>query len=168
MSKQKSLEGVWRLVSSKRTDAASGETFDNLGPNPRGCIIYRRDGQMMVMITGADRPKPASVAETTSAQRDSLFSTMVAYSGTYSFDGKTVRHHIDLAWNEMWSGTTQVRDVRTEGDRMILTTRPAPGAIEGKMGSATMIWEKVTHDARLKVQSALQLTPSMTREVRRL
>lgn len=48
------------------------------------------------------------------------------YGGTYKFDGKSVEHSIDIAWNEVWSGTKQVRTVTREGDRLTLTTPPFP------------------------------------------
>ena len=37
----------------------------------------------------------------------------------------------------------QVRDIKKDGDRLIYTTRPAPSPIDGSMGFATLIWEKV-------------------------
>ena len=68
---------------------------------------------------------------------------MSAYGGTYSFDGKTVEHHIDLAWNEVWAGTTVIRDVKVEGNRVTYTARPAIFSRDGKMSVASLVWEKV-------------------------
>ncbi len=68
---------------------------------------------------------------------------MVAYGGTYKYDGKTVTHNIDISWNENWTGTSQVRNVKLEGSRLILTTNPAPSAIDGKLGIAVLTWERV-------------------------
>jgi hypothetical protein len=62
----------------------------------------------------------------TDQQRADLHRTMSAYCGTYSFDGKKVEHHIDLTWNEVWAGTTVIRDVKVEGNRVTYTTRPTP------------------------------------------
>src|SRR5438309_11916798 len=108
---QEVLDGTWKLVSSKRTNTATGVTTDTLGPNPRGYIMYGKDGRMMVLMTRSDRPKADSIDKITDEQRTSLFSSMLAYSGTYRFDGKTIEHQIDLSWNEVWSGTAQVRDI---------------------------------------------------------
>ena len=140
---QEELEGTWQLVSSKRTNTTTGATTDSFGPNPLGYIMYSRDGRMMVLMTRSDRPKPDSIDKITNEQRNALFSSMLAYSGTYKFDGKTIEHHIDLSWNQIWSGTTQVRDIKKDGDRLIYTTRPAPFPIDGSMGFSTLIWEKV-------------------------
>ena len=140
---QEVLEGTWKLVSSTRTNTMTGATTDSFGPNPLGYIMYGKDGRMMVLLTRSDRPKPDSIDKIADEQRSRLFSSMLAYSGTYKFDGKTIEHHIDLSWNQVWSGTTQVRDIKKDGDRLIYTTQPGPSPIDGSMGFATLVWEKV-------------------------
>ena len=47
---------------------------------------------------------------------------MTAYGGTYKFDGSTIEHHIDISWNEVWTGTTQVKSVKRDADRLVYTT----------------------------------------------
>jgi hypothetical protein len=140
---QEALEGTWRLVSSTRTNTTTGATTDSFGPNPLGYIMYGKDGRMMVLITRSDRPKPDSTDKMTDEQRSRLFSTMLAYSGTYKFHGETIEHHIDGSWNQVWTGTTQIRNVKKDGDRLIYTTQPGPSPIDGSMGFATLVWEKV-------------------------
>ena len=140
---QEVLEGTWKLVSSTRTNATTGATTDSFGPNPLGYIMYGKDGRMMVLITRSDRPKPDSTDKITDEQRSRLFSSMLAYSGTYKFDGETIEHHIDGSWNQVWTGTTQIRNVKKDGDRLIYTTQPGPSPIDGSMGFATLVWEKV-------------------------
>ena len=54
-----------------------------------------------------------------------------------------MEHHIDISWNELWTGTTQFRDVKKDGNRLIYTTHPAPNARDGKMSITTLVWEKV-------------------------
>ena len=140
---QQVLEGTWKLVSSTRTNTTTGATTDSFGPNPLGYITYGKDGRMMVLITRSDRPKPDSTDKMTDEQRSRLFSSMLAYSGTYKFDGETIEHHIDGSWNQVWTGTTQIRNVKKDGDRLIYTTQPGPSPIDGSMGFATLVWEKV-------------------------
>jgi hypothetical protein len=139
---QEILEGTWKLISSIRTNTATGVTVDNHGPKPQGFITYTRDGRLAVLIVRSDRPKPQDIAKITEQERIQLFSSMLAYTGTYKFDGKTIEHQIDLSWNEVWSGTKQIRDVKREGDRLIYTTRPSPSA-DGSMAFTTVTWEKV-------------------------
>ena len=142
-SGQEILDGTWKLVDSKRTNAATGETVDTLGANPQGYIMYGRDGRMIVFETRSDRVKPGSIDTMTEQQRSQLFSSMLAYAGTYKFDGKTVEHHIDVSWNEIWNGSVQIRSVKKDGDRLIYTTPTAPSPIDGSMGYGTVIWEKM-------------------------
>jgi len=140
---QEVLDGTWRLISSTRTNTATGAIIETFGSKPQGFITYGRDGRVLVLITRADRPKAESIEKITDQQRNQLFSSMIAYAGTYNFDGKTIEHQIDVSWNEVWSGTKQIRDVKKEGDRLIYTTRPAPSPVDGSMGFGTVIWEKV-------------------------
>jgi hypothetical protein len=133
--------GTYTLISSTRKllDTGQVETFTR----ERGFITYGKDGRMLILIVRGDRPKPESIDRMTDQQRADLFRSMTAYGGTYKFDGETMEHHIDISWNEVWTGTTQFRDVKKEGDRLIYTTRPAPFVSDGKMSVVTTVWEKV-------------------------
>jgi Lipocalin-like domain len=137
------LYGTWRLVSYKRTLLATGETEDQLGKSPHGFINYGRDGRVIVIIAAEHRPKPQDLAKTTDRERAELFNSLTAYAGTYSFDGKTITHHVDISWNEIWTGTDQVRDVMLEGNKLTLTTPPAPNGHDGKMSVSILTWEKM-------------------------
>ena len=64
---------------------------------------------------------PKSIEKTTDQQRADLHRMMTAYSGTYTFDGSKVVHRLDISWNEVWAGTTNIRDVQRDGDRVIFT-----------------------------------------------
>jgi len=98
---------------------------------------------MMVIIVGDDRPNPESVEKMTDQERIGLYRSLVAYGGTYKFDGKTMEHYVDISWNEMWTGTTQFRDVRKNGELLSISTLPAPHARDGRMAVTTLLWEKV-------------------------
>ena len=133
--------GTYTLISSSRTrlDTGQVETF----ARERGFITYGKDGRMMVIIVRGDRPKAESFEKMTDQQRAELHRLMTAYGVTYKFDGKTMEHHIDISWNELWTGTTQFRDVKKDGNRLIYTTHPAPNSRDGKMSITTLVWEKV-------------------------
>jgi len=138
------LYGTWRLVSYTRTFLATGETSDLMGKSPRGFINYGRDGRVLVLIVSDKRPKPSDPAKITDQERVELHKTMTAYGGTYTYDGKTVTHHVDISWNEYWTGTDAVRDVKFDGNKLILTTRPSPTMIQdGKPITSTLTWERV-------------------------
>ena len=65
---------------------------------------------MMVLIVKDERPKPSDLAKMTDQERAELFKTLVAYGGTYTLDAKTITHHLDISWNQIWTGTDQVRN----------------------------------------------------------
>ena len=139
------LHGTWRLQSAVTTVLATGEQYDTYGKDPRGYITYGPDGRMQVMIASSLRPKPghAAIADMPDAEAKELLRTMASYAGTYAFDGKTVTHHIEISWNEVWAGTSQVRDVRFNGDQVTLTTRPAPSPRDGRPSTNALTWERV-------------------------
>jgi len=110
------IVGTYRLISANRVILATGDTEDSYGKNPIGFMTYGRDGRMMGMIVFSNRPKAESLDKMTDQQRADLFRTMIAYGGTYTFRGNSVEHHIDISWNELWTGTTVIRDIQKEGD----------------------------------------------------
>ena len=135
--------GTYRLVSSQRVIVATGETEDSYGSNPNGFITYGSDGRMMAIIVRTDRVKPESLERMTDQQRADLFRSMLAYAGRYEIHGDQIEHHIDASWNEVWTGTTVVRIVKKEGDRLIYTTKPAPFSRDGKISITKLDWEKL-------------------------
>jgi hypothetical protein len=137
------LVGTYRLLSYRRTVSATGESEDLYGKSPQGYITYGREGRMMVLFVKDERPTPSDLAKMTDQERANLFKTMVAYGGTYDFDGKTVTHHIDVSWNQIWTGTDVFRTVAVDGRRITLTTKPAPNPTDGKVGVTVLTWEKV-------------------------
>ena len=137
------IAGTYRLISANRVILATGDSEDSYGKNPIGFITYDRDGRMMGMIVFSNRPKAESLDRMTDQQRADLFRTMIAYGGTYTFRGNSIEHHIDISWNELWTGTTVIRDIKKEGDRLVYTTKPAPFPRDGKMSINTLVWEKV-------------------------
>jgi len=134
------LYGTYSLVSTtfKLLETGQVETI----PNERGFITYTKEGRMFVVLVRGDRPKADSIAKMTDQQRADLFRSMTAYTGTYRFDGQTLEHDVDISWNELWTGTRQIRHVQRDGNRIILTAKnPRPS--DGKMSETTLIWEKL-------------------------
>jgi len=136
------LIGTWRLVSTVSEDLTTGEKSNTWGPNPSGYINYGPDGRMIVINTGSDRKKPAGAAPT-DQESLALFRSCLAYAGTYTVDGNEVTHHVDISWNEAWTGTKQVRVATFDGNRVRLSTRPTPDPVSGRMSVRTITWEKL-------------------------
>jgi Lipocalin-like domain len=137
------LVGTWRLVRFTRTIVATGEAQDTFGKTPSGFIQFGRDGRMMMLVVKDQRPAPPDPEKMTDQQRADLFKTMIAYGGAYTFDGKTLTSHLDVTWNQAWTGTDIVRHVTLEGGKLILTADPHKSYVDGNVISAVMTFEKV-------------------------
>jgi hypothetical protein len=137
------LYGTWKLVSFTQRLVATGETIDVFGKNPPGFLSYSRDGRMNAILVKDKRTRVADMAQATTQDKAELFSSMYAYAGTFTVDGNTVTHHVDISWNENWTGTSQVRNVRLEGDKLYISTNPQSNGIDGKMMVGELVWEKV-------------------------
>jgi len=136
------LHGTWRLVSWTRQLLDTGETVEAFGKAPRGFLNYGRDGRVFFMMTREQRAKPEDLTKLTDAQRAELYDSMVAYAGTFTFDGKVATCNVDISWNEVWTGTAQVHNVRFEGGRLIWSTNPQTG-IDGRRVVGVFVWEKL-------------------------
>lgn len=140
---EEDLLGTWKMVGASSKDVKTGEVTQAFGgPHPVGFISYGKDHRMMTVAAYDSRLKPERVDHTTAQQRDQLFGTMFAYAGTYTVSASSVQHHIEVSWNETWTGTTVTRDISFQDGKLVLTTRPQL-SLEGKMVVLTVIWEKV-------------------------
>jgi hypothetical protein len=72
---------------------------------------------------------------------------MFAYLGTYTVEPDRVIHHLDMSWNEAWSGTEQVRFCKIEGNNLTLTSTSAKNPLDGHEVVHEVIYERATrHD----------------------
>jgi len=98
---------------------------------------------MMMLVVKDQRPAPPEPEKMTDQQRADLFKTMIAYGGAYTFDGKTLTSHLDVTWNQAWTGTDIVRQVKLEGRNLVLMADAHKSYVDGNMISAVMMFEKV-------------------------
>jgi hypothetical protein len=136
------LIGTWRLVSNTLEEIASGRKTDLMGKDPIGFISYGANGRMMILQVRSDRAKPQG-AVPTPPEAEALFKSFLGYAGTYSISGNTITHHVDLSWNESWTGTDQVRTFSFSGNRVTLATEASADPIHGIVGVRRLVWEKV-------------------------
>lgn len=139
---KRKLVGTWKLVSYIREEIPSGKKTDVMGPHPSGYLIYGADNRMMVIFVHTDREKPAG-AIPTPAESEELLKGLVSYTGTYAIHGDTIVHHVDVSWNQSWTGTDQTRYYKLDGDRLSLATTKSLDPVEGKLSVRTLIWERV-------------------------
>jgi len=136
------LIGTWKLKSYVREVAATGERYNERGEHPNGYLSYSADGRMYAIITWENRAAPGDVVPT-NEERVKLFSTMISYAGTYTFDAEKVVHHVDISWNQNWTGTDQVRFYKLDGNTLTITSAPARNFTDGRDGRSILAWERL-------------------------
>lgn len=107
------LVGTWRLVSFEMELQGTGEKIYPMGKAPSGYLTFQPDGRMAVVLTGEAR-KPA----TSEPERAALYSSLVAYTGSYRIESDKWVTRIDAAWNPAWVGSEQPRNFKIAGDTM--------------------------------------------------
>ena len=58
-------------------------------------------------------------------------------------DDEKVVHHVDISWNQCWTGTDLVRFYKLDGNTLIITTARAQSAFDGEEGVFILVWDKV-------------------------
>ncbi len=136
------LLGTWKLKSYVREVAATGERYNERGEHPNGYLSYSADGRMYAIITWDNRAPPADVVPT-DAERIKLYGSVIAYAGTYTWDAEKVVHHVDISWNQNWTGTDQVRFYKLDGNTLTITSALAKNFTDGRAGRSILVWEKL-------------------------
>lgn len=136
------LLGTWKLKSFVREVAATGERYNERGEHPNGYLSYAADGRMYAIITWDNRANPHDVVPT-NEERIRLYGTMISYAGTYTMAAEKVIHHVDISWNQIWTGTDQVRFYKLEGNILTITSAPDRSPVDGREGRSILVWEKV-------------------------
>lgn len=136
------LVGTWRMVTWTRRLVDTNAEAEAFGHAPRGVMNYDAAGRLMVIVLRADRRTPASSLPT-DAEKIALFDTMFAYAGTYRVEPGLVVHELDMSWNELWTGSRQLRHFRWDGDRLVYTSPPTRDPLDGRECIYTITWEKM-------------------------
>jgi lipocalin-like protein len=133
------LHGTWRLREWRRV-APDGDVTHPLGADPEGLLVYGPDGRMIVQMMAADRPVLDSPDPLQGDQgvRAQLYSTCLAYFGTYEVRDDSVVHNVEASLYPGWSGAEQVRPFEITGDELVLRTPPMTGANAGTVNE--IVW----------------------------
>jgi hypothetical protein len=134
--------GTWALQSYVRERLSDGHRHNQFGEHPGGYIGYAPDGRMYAIFTRDDRVIPHDVVPT-DEEGVQLLGSMVAYAGTFSLGEGVVVHHIDVSWNQSWTGTDQIRHFVLDDDTLTITTAPYKSYLDGSMGRSILVWKKV-------------------------
>jgi len=134
--------GTWKLKSYVREVVATGRRYNQFGDEPDGYLGYSPDGRMYAIFTRRDRIAPLDVVPT-EEEGVELLGTMVAYAGTYTVAAGSIVHHVDISWNQAWTGTHQVRYFELDGETLTITTAPYKSYLDGEEGRSILVWTKV-------------------------
>lgn len=134
--------GTWKLKSYVREVAVTGEKINQLGEHPDGYLSYSADGRMYAIGTSNNRVKPRNV-NPDDEERVKLHQTMFAFAGTYTLEGVKVIHHVDISWNEAWTGTDQVRFYKLDENTLTITTATGKSTYDGRESRTILVLEKV-------------------------
>src|SRR5271165_7337255 len=140
------LLGTWKLESMVYEATATGQRSWPYGDHPDGYLSYSPDGRMYAIGVADDRPKPSNLVPT-DEEGVKLQGSMFAYAGTYTADGQKVVHHVDISWNQSWTGTDLVRFYKLDGNTLTITADRAQSAIVGEEGQWILVWKKVQQEA---------------------
>lgn len=136
------LIGTWTLVSTVIT-RPDGTTYADpqVGPNPKGYMIYSDANRMCAQFTNPSRPAWKSVAEPTHEELRSMIDFMGAYCARYEVNVKEgyVLHHVEIDRVPNLSTGTRKRYFKLDGDRLVLTADPPPQGTAG----LTITWQRV-------------------------
>jgi hypothetical protein len=133
--------GTWKMQTYTREVVATGARSNAFGEHPDGYISYAPDGRMYAIFGPGERITPAG-AQPTEREAAELQRTIVSYAGTYTLEGPgKVVHHVDISWNQTFTGTEPVRFFKLDGDILTITTPPfGKGADESRY---ILVWKKV-------------------------
>jgi hypothetical protein len=135
------LVGGWALKSWEVVDA-NGAVDHPFGEKPVGCIMYGPEGYMSVAFMSPGRTPfaAADILGGTTEEKCAAIETYISYCGRYEVKGDHVYHHIDVSLFPNWTGVTQERIVRLDGDTLRISTPPL--LIKGKVQTSHLVWKR--------------------------
>ena len=124
------LDGtMWRLIEASAFDDDGHELTLPLGEQPLGFVMYEA-GRMIVAVVDARSSLPPDVPAR----------ELVAYSGSYRFDGTELVTSVDSASSADLAGE-QIRHIRFESPtRMVVTPK---NKVLGRDAGLTFVFERV-------------------------
>ena len=132
------LIGTWRLVSYETSETGSphGRPYGDAV----GRLSYDDRGNMSGQVMRPDRAR-VELGEGNALQVRGAYLGYIAYFGTYEVaaDGESVVHHVEGALNPAWVGGDQVRRMRFDGERLVLSADVKKG---GATVTHVLTWER--------------------------
>lgn len=128
-----SIVGTWKLVGAAARDRDGNTLPEPYGGKGLGRVMFTADGRMMAVTCDGRTDLPAGTERAYSS-----------YIGSYTFDGTQLVTRVDGASDPSRIGSDQVRGVRFEGERMILSPPPRQGA--GGAEYRELTWQRLADE----------------------
>jgi Lipocalin-like domain len=128
-----SIVGTWKLVRASAKDAKGNPLPEPYNGKGIGRVVFTADGRMQSVVCDGRREMPPDQT------RD-----YNSYCGNYSFDGTRLVTRVDAASDPNRIGSDQIRGVRFDGERMILS--PPPRATGAGQEYRELTWEKIADE----------------------
>jgi hypothetical protein len=129
----RSIVGTWRLVAAVARDEYGHPLPPPYGAKGMSRVAFGADGRMMSVVCDGRPELPSGALREYSS-----------YCGNYTFDGARLVTKVDAASDPARIGSEQARDVRFEGNRMIL--RPPPRSSGDGAVQRELTWELIAAD----------------------
>ena len=137
------LVGTWALLSTIQTLPDGTTRVDpQVGPAPKGYMIYGDANRMCAQFTNPVRPQWKSTTEPTYEELKSMVDFMGAYCGKYAVNVAEgyVEHSVEIDRVPNFSPQVRRRNFRLEGpDRLVLSAVPPPPGFS----ALTITWQRV-------------------------
>jgi len=132
------LVGSWRLVSYETEDATGRRGQPYFAAVGR--LTYDDHGNMSGQVMRPDRAR-VEVGKGNAQTVRAAYIGYIAYFGSYEVaaDGASVVHRVEGALNPDWVGGVQVRKLRFEGERLVLS---ADVTKNREIVRHTLTWER--------------------------
>ncbi len=144
-SLRENLIGAWKLISYEERPTDGSASFYPMSEKPNGIIMYTPDGFMSAQLMHPEREnfKSGDWFDGTDEEYRQEASTYIAYTGPFHVDEekKTLSHTMFISLFPNWTGQTQPRVVRLEGDFLYLSTA-SPIMSSGKEVNSYLTWKR--------------------------
>lgn len=139
------LIGAWKLVSYVELPVDGSAPFYPMSEKPMGIIMYTPDGYMSAQLMHPDRKNFASGDwfDGTDEEYKAEASSYIAYTGPFHVDEEkqTLTHSMFTSLFPNWTGQTQPRVVKIEGDMLHLASA-SPLMSGGKKVNSKLVWKR--------------------------
>jgi hypothetical protein len=122
LPQRKDIEGAW-AYHHWRITYDDGRITEPFGADASGLLLYTADGFMSACIMAGGRPPFASPnpRAATLRERAGAFDGYFSYAGRWRLVRGVVEHVVSIAANPAMVGTSQFRNARLSGRRLVLS-----------------------------------------------